>query len=430
MGDVSESLALDGELAPETADATGKRALKRVLFVVDEPVLREGLVAASHGYRHDWHVESASDGEAGLAALAEQPADVVVADMQMPGMDGATLLAHVHDRFPSTIRIILSGDANPEVLVRAAAVAHRFLGKPCLVDHLGALIERSLSLRELSEQTEALRVAAATTSLPSSPVLYTQITQVISDPGWAADQVAAIIERDTAMTAKVLQLANSAFFGIGHKVTRVRDAVVYLGVDTIKSLALTAEAFGRLAPVRLDGVSIEEFQSHAMLVGKIAASILPRGHEQHEAMTAGLLHDIGKLVLIADDPGRWISITREARERGLPLHEIEREQQQITHAGTGAYLLSLWGLPDGVVEAVAHHHDPGSFPGLALHPVAAVHIANVLAHQLHPDARDNPPPGTLDPTFLDRLGLQPRAELWHQLSARWARHLHTDTDHA
>ena len=343
--------------------------------------------------------------------------------MQMPGMDGATLLAHVHDRSPATIRIILSADANPQVLVRAAAVAHRFLGKPCQVDELGALIERSCALRELAEQAQALRVAAAATALPSSPALYTQVRQVISDPAWAPDQVAAVIERDTAMTAKVLQLANSAFFGIGHTVARVRDAVVYLGVDTITSLALTAAAFDGLAPAGVDGFSIEEFQSHAMLVGKIAASILPAGREQQEAMTAGLLHDIGKLVVIADDPRRWVSLNRDARERGVPLHETEREQQGITHAGTGAYLLSLWGLPDGVVEAVAHHHDPGSFPGLALHPVAAVHIANVLAHQLHPDTRDNPPPGTLDATFLDGLGLQGRDKLWNQLSAKWARHL-------
>ncbi len=425
---MSESPPLD--LATPTAGATDERAVKRILFVVDEPAVRESLVAAAHGYRHDWQVESAGGGEAALSALAEQHADVVIADMQMAGMDGATVLALVHDRCPSTIRIILSGDANPQVLVRASAVAHRFLGKPCAVDQLGALIERSLALRELTDHAAALRAATAATSLPSSPVLYTQIRQVLSDPAWAPDDVAAVIERDAAMTAKVLQLANSAFFGIGHNVTRVRDAVVYLGVDTIKSLALTAEAFGRLAPVKLDGFSIEEFQSHAMLVGKIASSILPAGHEQQEAMTAGLLHDIGKLVLIAEDPGRWISITREAQERGVGPHEIEQEQQQITHAGTGAYLLSLWGLPDGVVEAVAHHHDPGSFPGLALHPVAAVHIANVIAHQLHPDARDNPPPGTLDATFLDGLGLQPRSELWHQLSARWARHLDIDTTQA
>jgi putative nucleotidyltransferase with HDIG domain len=428
---VSDAPSLrDGLAAPPVTAGADEPVGKRILFVVDEPELLESLIAALGRYAREWRVESVGGGSAALAVLDGQPADVVIAEMQMAGMDGATLLAHVHDRWPATIRIILSADANPQVLVRSAAVAHRFLGKPCQVEELGDVIQRSCALRELTEQAQALRITAAATALPSSPALYTRITQVISNPAWAPDQVAEVIECDTAMTAKVLQLANSAFFGIGHTVARVRDAVVYLGVDTIKSLALTAEAFDRLAPADLEGFSIEEFQSHAMLVGKIAASILPAGREQQEAMTAGLLHDIGKLVLIADDPRRWVTLNRETRERGLPLHEVEREQQGITHAGTGAYLLSLWGLPDGVVEAVAHHHDPGSLPGLALHPVAAVHIANVLAHQLHPDVRDNPPPGTLDAPFLDSLGLQGRDELWHQLSARWARHLHIDTDRA
>jgi putative nucleotidyltransferase with HDIG domain len=411
---------------PEACVPGREDATPRILFVVDEPGLLDDVMDGLRRYRPAWRVECVGDGAAALAALADRPAEVVIADMQMPGMDGATVLAHVHDRYPTTIRIILSGDANPQVLVRAATVAHRFLGKPCQVDELAGLIERSCALRELTELAEAYRVTAAASALPSSPVLYAQITHVISDPAWSPDQVATVIEGDTAMTAKVLQLANSAFFGIGHSVSRVRDAVVYLGVDTIKSLALAAEAFGRLAPSHLEGFSIEEFQRHAMLVAKIAASILPAGREQQEAMTAGLLHDIGKLVVIADDPRRWVALTQEARERGLPLHHIEREQQGITHAATGAYLLSLWGLPDSVVEAVAHHHDPGSFPGLALHPVAAVHIANVLAHQLQPGARDNPPPGTLDETFLDRLGLQPREELWRELTARWERHLDAD----
>ncbi len=423
---VSQSLASHDRVAPDAGAPAREHATPRILFVVDDPGLLDCVIDHLRRRRPAWRVESVGGGCAALAALADEPADVVIADMQMPEMDGATVLAHVHDRYPTTIRIILSGDANPQVLVRAAAVAHRFLGKPCNVDELTALIERSCALRELTELAEAYRVTAAASALPSSPILYPQITQVICDPGWSPDQVAAVIEGDTAMTAKVLQLANSAFFGIGHNVSRVRDAVVYLGVDTIKSLALTAEAFGRLAPSHLEGFSIEDFQRHAMLVAKIAASILPAGREQHEAMTAGLLHDIGKLVVIADDPQRWVALTREAGERGLPLHQIEQEQQGITHAATGAYLLSLWGLPDGVVEAVAHHHDPGSFPGLALHPVTAVHIANVLAHQLQPGARDNPPPGTLDEAFLDRLGLQPREELWHALTARWARRLDAD----
>ena len=143
---------------------------------------------------------------------------------------------------------------------------------------------------------------------------------------------------------------------------RVRDAVVYLGSDTIKALTLSAEAVGKLAPRGVPGFSIEQFQRHATLVARIAAGILPKGAAQQDAITAALLHDIGQLVLIADDPSQWQRLTDQAQRRGLPLYQVEHDVQGITHAATGAYLLSLWGLPDGVVEAVAHHHDPLAFP--------------------------------------------------------------------
>ncbi len=421
---MSEAISRDDGVAAETSGPVAQaEAKKRILFVDDDLDLLESLKDAMRRHRRVWDVNFAPGGEEALAALAAEPADVVISDMLMPAMDGATLLAHVRDGWPTTIRIILSGHASPDLLTRAATVAHRFLGKPCDTQELGHLIERSCALRDLTEQIEAYRLTAATTTLPSRPGLYTQLTQVLSDPAWRPDQIATVIEHDTAMTAKVLQLANSAFFGVRHQVTRVRDAVVYLGVETIKSLTLTAEAFGKLAPENVDGFSIDQFQRHAMLVGRIAAAILADGKAQQEALTAALLHDVGKLVLIAEDPQRWARLNEEARRRQLPLYEIEQELEGVTHADTGAYLLSLWGLPDDVVEAVAHHHAPESFPGLKLDPVAAVHIADALAHELEPSADGGPPPGTLNEAFLDRLGLLPRQDLWRHVAARSASQL-------
>jgi HD-like signal output (HDOD) protein len=125
------------------------------------------------------------------------------------------------------------------------------------------------------------------------------LAQVTADPSWGPVRVAAVIEHDTAVAANVLQLANSACFGVGHRISNVRDAVVYLGADTIESLTLTVEAFGKLGPRRIEGFSIEEFQRHAMLVAAITASILPVGRLQEEALTAGLLHG-GAVGLIVD----------------------------------------------------------------------------------------------------------------------------------
>jgi HD-like signal output (HDOD) protein/ActR/RegA family two-component response regulator len=407
---------------PTPGEAAGRLTYEekriRILFVDDEPAFLDSLKHVMRRFRGVWRVDFASSGVEALAALADEPADVVISDMRMPGIDGAALLTEVRDSYPATIRIVLSGYGSPQDLTRAAIVAHRFLPKPFDVQELGLLVKRSCALRELTGQAEAYRLAVGATALPSRPKLFGELNQVLCDPRWGPIQVASVIERDVAMTAKVLQLANSAFFGVGHDVTCVRDAVVYLGIETIKSLTLTAEAFGKLAPEGIRGFSIDEFQHHAMLVAQITAGILPNGRGQQEAVTAALLHDIGELVLIAEGPRRWELLIDEAHRRQLPLHEIERELEGVTHAATGAYLLSLWGLPDCVVEAVAHHHDPGSVAGVGFDAVAAVHVADALAHELDPVAQWGPPPGRIDEALLDRLALRPRLDSWRELASR------------
>ncbi|MGO9977492.1 MAG: HDOD domain-containing protein [Solirubrobacteraceae bacterium] len=394
-----------------------------MLFVDDEVDLLDALRDALRRYRRVWRMRFVTGGAAALAALEAEPTDVIVSDIQMPGMDGAELLALVQKRYPATIRIVLSGSANAGIITRAATVAHRILAKPCDIDDLALIIERSCALHELTEHAEQFRVAAAATTLPSCPGLYTEITRLLVKPGSGPEDIAAAIERDTAMTAKLLQLANSAFFGIGRNVSRVRDAVVFLGADTIKTLTLSTEAFSKLAPTGMQGFSIEEFQHHATLSARIAAALLPAGVAQQDAITAALLHDIGELVSIADDRHRWQGLVEQARGRELPLHLIEQELQGITHAATGAYLLSLWGLPDGVVEAVAHHHDPGAVPGATLDAVGAVHIADALAHEVRhsPDERTPPPP--LDLAFLDLLGVRSRLDRWRELATEAERAL-------
>ncbi len=410
----------DGRLQTDSrcggAGGAAIEPLKSVLFVDDEHELLDSLRDALRPYHRVWRMRFADSGASALAQLEAEPADVIVSDIQMLGMDGAALLGHVQERYPATIRLVLSGYADPKVVARVATVAHRILAKPCDVDELAMVVERSCALHELTERAEQYRVAAGATTLPSAPGLYMELSRVIADPKTGPDDVAAVIERDTAMIAKLLQLANSAFFGSGRTVNRVRDAVVLLGSDTIKALTLSAEAVGKLAPAGVHGFAIDEFQRHATLVARVAAGILPKGASQQDAITAALLHDIGQLVLIADDPDRWRVLADEAERRGVPLHEVEQDVQGITHAATGAYLLSLWGLPDSVVEAVAHHHDPLAVPGAALDAVAAVHIADALAHEVQQRPGDRPRPPLLDDAYVDQLGVRLQLDQWRELA--------------
>src|SRR5579875_2235162 len=375
--------------------------LRRILFADRDPETFEGLREAMRPAGAGWQLEFAAE--------------------QLEPMDGVTLLARVRERHPTTVRMILSATSRPGI---GAIVSHRFLSKPCNVAELGTLVRRSCLLRERTAAVEALRRTMSATSLPSRPGVYMELNRVLADPAWQPSQVAAVIERDVALSAKVLQLANSALFGLTSTVSTVRDAVVYLGVDTIRSLALTAEAFGKLTPRSAEGFSIEAFQAHAMLVARITAAILPAGRAQQEAITAALLHDIGRLVAVADRGGHWRSLRDRARARGVPMHVVEQEADGVSHAELGAHLLSLWGLPDGIVEAVAAHHLPSSVPGLAFDAVAAVHIANVLANELRPPDPPAPPPAPLDDRLLDGLGLRARLDLWRHRAAQLAEEGH------
>ena len=400
-----------------TLNASTEEAPKRILFVDDTPDTFGDLKDALGPSGAAWQVEYAADGDAALAALEREPADVVIAEDQMASTDCVTLLTRIRDQHPTTIRMIVSATTKPGL---ATIVSHRLLSKPCNVDELAVLIKRSCALHERTGEVEAFRKTMATTALPSRPGVYMELNQVLSDPDWQPHQVSAVLERDVAMSAKVLQLANSALFGLTSTVTSVRDAVMYLGVDTIRSLSLTAEAFGKVSPRGSADFSLDSFQSHAMLVARITASILPAGRAQQEAVTAALLHDIGKLVLISDGSRRGAQLTEQARRRQVPMHVVEQETDGVTHAHVGAHLLSLWGLPDGIVEAVAHHHDPGSVDGLAFDGVAAVHIANGLANEIAPVAEGEPPRAGLDVELLDRLGLRPRLELWRSRARQLA----------
>jgi HD-like signal output (HDOD) protein len=394
--------------------------VKRVLFVDDEPNVLESLRDALRPRRREWQMVFASSGEAALEALAEHPYDVVVSDMRMPGMDGAEVLSRVRELQPNSVRIILSGYAEAESVARAAPVAHRFIAKPCDTQELARVVERSCALIDLTSGEELRRTATGVASLPVVPRLYTELTTLLSQPEAGLSEAAAIVEQDVAMAGKVLQLANSAYFGRPRQISRVADAVVYLGIETLRTMTLSVEALRAFEPAQpIPGFSIDEVQRHGALVGRVARELLPEGRERDEAFAAALLHDIGLLVLACQEPEYLTDVlVRAQRENRLPV-EIEYERRGISHAEVGAHLLALWGLPHGVVEAVAFHHRPLQLADPVLDPSAAVHIADALVAELVSGEGSGVSASTLDSDFVDRLRAADQVDEWRALAARY-----------
>ena len=388
--------------------------MKRVLFVDDEEHVLDGLRDLLRRQRREWDMVFAVGGAAALSELDKQPFDVVVSDMRMPDIDGATLLGVVQQRHPQTVRIVLSGQTELEAALRAVPVAHQFLAKPCDRDQLRRAIERaSLSQALLADET-VRRAAGGAGEIPSAPSLYAKLVEATADPATSMADIGALVESDIAMCAKVLQVVNSAFFGLGRKISSAREAVTYLGIAPLRALVASAGAFRAFAPSRpIDGFSVDALEAHSARVARLAAALLPDRREAEEAFTAGMLHDVGKLLLAAKHPDELSSLLAGARETARPLHVVEHERAGVTHAEIGAYLLTLWGLPHRIVEVVAHHHAPDRLAADRFDPLAAVYVANLLiAEHEQPDGSAAP-----DETYLATLGVADKLPAWRALAA-------------
>jgi putative nucleotidyltransferase with HDIG domain len=384
--------------------------MKRVLFVDDEIRILEGLEDMLRRRRGQWTMRFALGAEAALEALGEEPFDIVVSDMRMPGMDGAELLRLVRDNHPDAIRIILSGHTEEEAALRAIPVAHQFVAKPCSREVLEGVIDRTCGLRDLLGNEAVRRAVTELGRLPSLPRAYADLTHALEDPEVTTEEVAEIVGGDVAMCAKLLQLANSDFFGIGRPISQVSHAVSYLGLGTVRALALTFGVFESAnggADVRR---IVERLQDHAFRTAALAAAIADAGRE--EAFPAGLLHDIGKLVLTVCRPSEYARSEEIARAEKRPLHDVETGEMSVSHAEVGAYLLGLWGLPDPVVEAVAFHHWPSNAGNPTWGAVGAVHVADALRHEREGAEGI----ALLDLDYLHAAGVASRLPEWRRIA--------------
>lgn len=390
---------------------------RRILFVDDEPKVLQGLQRLLHPMCAEWEMRFVTSGEEALAVLEAEPFDVVVTDMRMPSIDGAELLERVRQMQPQTVRIVLSGYSDRETVLRSVGTAHQYLAKPCDSELLRRVIRRACGLRQVLAEERLTKLVANMTTLPSLPTLYQRVLAELQAPGGSIHTVGELVAKDVGMTAKVLQLVNSAYFGLQQSIGDPVQATIYLGMETVRALVLAVGVFAQLEQCKMAGLSLQSVEEHSMRVCAMARQIAVRwgGDSRfvNEALMAGMLHDAGKLVLAANFPGEYEKAVTAAKELGLTLQRAEEEHFGAGHAQVGAYLLGLWGLPDPVVEALAYHHRPQRCEGSQLSPLAAVHIANVLDHARY--AENAGDLEQLDQEYLDRLGLNHALREWQEL---------------
>jgi HD-like signal output (HDOD) protein len=370
----------------------------RIVFVDDELNILQAMRRSFHNMREEWSMEFVSSGAAALESLAKAPADVIVSDMRMPGMDGWQLLAEVKKLYPQTVRLVLSGHADPSSVMRAVGTAQLYLAKPCESGALKAAIVQTQMLKQLLSNDQLALLAGGVGMLPSAPAAFQEILACLQDPAASLADAAQIIGRDVAMTANIMKLVNSAFFGSRRPITTTDRAVAYLGMDTLGALVLGHSVFQSGVATGIAGFSLERLWDHSLQTGAAARAIafsenLPAA-KADESFLAGVLHDVGKVVF---------ATKAAALSSGASAVDIVA-QMEAHHAEVGAYLLGLWGFPNSIVEAVAFHHTPGlaSEKGLGLSGI--VHIADRLVH-LKSENRSGSSDTGVQAGFLEDLAL-------------------------
>lgn len=390
--------------------------MKRILFVDDELKVLQGLQRMLRSMRHEWHMEFATSGQEALEILTKSPFDVIVTDMRMPGMNGTQLLDEVMKRYPNVVRIILSGQTDQDVFLSSSHLMHQFLSKPCDTESLKTTIARSCALQGLVKDESLKKLVLQIESLPSLSNLYLEILEVLQSPNVSMEKVGQIVSKDLGMTAKILQIVNSAFYGLRRRISNPTEAVVILGMSTIRALVLSYQLFSSFEHVKLRKFSADILWKHSMIVGAFAKQIARAENYPSklidDALIAGMFHDIGKLILAAHLPLRYDEMLDLVYEKSIPHWEAEQEIFNGTHAEVGAYLLGLWGLSDPIIEAIAFHHIPAKCPAKTFTLVTAVHVADALGNTVYPV--DVEVGSQVDYNYITELGLSERLSVWRE----------------
>lgn len=392
----------------------------KILFVDDEQNVLQGLRRSLRSIRREHEMTFVASGQEAvdLFSSESQPFDLIVSDMRMPGMDGAELLQYIKNKYPNVFRFALSGGTEIEMQYKTTHLAHQFLSKPCDAKALKSAIDNAASLIQMMQSKPLQKILSRMSSIPSMPAAYEHLQAELNKEEPSMKQVSETINQDLGMTAKILQLVNSAFFGVAYTITKPEQAVTLLGLDTIKSLVLSIGIFSLFEPDLFPEFSFENLWQHGTVVGAAANAIAKAEKYDKqgtdEAMMAGLLHDAGKLVLATNLPVRYRDTISKAQQNQNTLWQMENECLGTTHAVVGAYVLGIWGLPQPIVEAIAFHHNPSMHSQEEMSCLTIVHAANAFANEYY-NQDQHLDDAHLDEAYIDRLGLTDRVQQWREI---------------
>ncbi|MBU1707078.1 HDOD domain-containing protein [bacterium] len=391
---------------------------RRILFVDDEQKIIDGLRRTLRGMRPEWDMAFAVNANEALEILDASPFDVIVSDMRMPLMDGPTLLTEVSKRHPQVVRIALSGHSEKEMILRSIKPAHQYLSKPCNVEELKNIIQRACTLRDLVTSDALQQLVSRMESIPSLSTLYLEIAEEMESPNGSMRKIGDIMSKDMGMTAKILQIVNSAFFGLQQRISDPTQAAVSLDMNTIKALVSSVHVFSQIDQSELEAFNLEGLWNHSLASATFAKELAKvEGKDRKvidECCTSGLLHDVGKLLFVAMLPEQYRQVHDLVKNENMDLIDAERQVLGGTHAEIGGYLLGIWGLDDSIVEAVCFHHMPMTSLSTEFNSLTAVHVADAFEIKSR-KSKELRSKSRIDTDYLTEIGMIDRLPAWKKI---------------
>lgn len=393
--------------------------MKRTIYVVDDQkAVLQTVTFVLRTLGSGWEVSDFTDPAAALAAVKAQPPDAIVSDQMMPGLQGSELLEQVRAVSPRTIRVIMSGFVSLNKLELITS-AHQYLAKPFDAFQLRDIMRRSFAAQERMDNQHLQSVVTAIRSIPSLPQVHHSLLAELKDSRNPCQTIAGLITTDPGLATKVLQLANSPLFGQGARVANVEDAVNRLGTDLIEAIILSQNIFSHYESLKGRDIDLPRVWAHCWETAKLAQRLCRekelRGKISEDAFLAGLLHEVGRFILIDNFPAEYQSACEAARQSNTPLAPHLKEVFRAAPLQISAYILELWGLPPAVVDCIASMDKPEANEASSFCLVSALYVANRIASQKFP--ADPYGLEEWNTGYLRAIGCEQEIPAWEKLAA-------------
>jgi HD-like signal output (HDOD) protein/CheY-like chemotaxis protein len=382
---------------------------QRILFVENQSTGNKDIEQIHEHLTEEWESKIVYSGEEAIKEANELSYNIVLCRMHLSDMLGTELLKRINSQHSDTLRFMMvDKEVDRHTLHDSWSVVHQFISSPCKPESIVSIIGDSMKLHNLLSNKELCAKIAAVGTLPSLPEIHNKLVDELKNENTSIQKIASLVGQDVGITAKVLATANSAFFGLRNRVENITQAINTLGIDTVEGIVFAAGVFGQFSNPNLPGFSLETIQHRGIAVGTKARMIAHafglNNMLTNDSLLAGTLHAVGQLVMLTSFKDEFIEALDLAKKESISFHEAQMKVMGVSDAVIGAYLLSLWGLRDTVVEAVAWHHNPRDAATPIISPLTAVHLAYATDFDERNNIKKNDK-SAVDATYIDALGM-------------------------